>query len=70
MCRMLQSAEVHLGEGTAERLAPLRDLYEPYVQVLSKRMEMPLPTLLPRGDTADDWERSPWNLADGDDDAP
>ena len=70
MCRMLRSADVHLGTDTAERLAPLRDLYEPYVQVLSQRMEMPLPTLLPRGDTVDDWERSPWNLADGDDDAP
>ncbi len=66
MCRMLQSAEVHLDTGTAERLGPLRDLYEPYVQVLSRRLEMPLPTLLPTGDSVDDWERSPWTVAESD----
>ena len=65
-----RAREVRSGAGHGRGVAPLRDLYEPYVQVLSKRMEMPLPTLLPRGDTIDDWERSPWNLADGDDDAP
>ena len=65
MCRMLQTAEVRLGAGTAERLAPLRTLYEPYVQVLSRRLEMPLPTLLPSGDSVDDWERSPWTLENG-----
>ncbi|MEP6972537.1 MAG: ion channel [Actinomycetota bacterium] len=61
MCQMLQGAAVRLDPGTAERLAPLRDMYEPYVQVLSRRLEMALPTLLPAGPTQDDWQRSPWD---------
>ena len=59
-----------LGTDTGQRLGPLRDLYEPYVQVLSRRLEMPLPTLLPTGDSVDDWERSAWTVAESDGQPP
>ncbi len=45
MCRMLQSADVRLDQGVAGRLASFREMYEPYVQVLSRRLEMELPSL-------------------------
>jgi hypothetical protein len=56
-------AGVRLDPRAAERLASFRRMYEPYVLVLSRRLEMPLPTLLP-GDqgSLDDWQRSAWDL--------
>ena len=63
VCRLLEAAGVRLDPRAPERLAAYRHLYEPYVQVLSRRLEMPLPALLP-GDarTLDDWQRSAWEI--------
>ena len=62
MCRLLESARVHIDPRAAERLVSYRRMYEPYVQVLSRRLEMPLPAWLPNGEALDDWERSAWTL--------
>ena len=35
--------------------------YEPYVYVLSGRVEMELPGFLRPADAVDDWERTAWN---------
>ena len=60
--RLLEAAGVRLDPRAEERLAPYRRMYEPYVHVLSHRLEMPLPALLPGGDALDDWERSAWEM--------
>lgn len=63
VCRLLGGAAVRLDARAAERLGPFRRMYEPYVYALSRRLEMPLPALLP-GDRApvDDWQRSAWDM--------
>lgn len=58
----LAAAGVFLREGDeADRqLAALRALYEPYVDALSARVLMKLPTWAPEPDAADDWETTAW----------
>jgi len=58
--RMLEAAGAQLDERAEERLGPFRRMYEPYVYVLSRRLEMPLPRFAPDGDGQDDWQRSAW----------
>lgn len=58
---ILQDGGVTVRPDLAERLAPLRAKYEPYVYVLAGRVEMELPTFLPQADAVDDWERTAWN---------
>ena len=58
---ILQDGGVTVRPDLAERLAPLRAKYEPYVYVLAGRVEMELPTFLPQADAIDDWERTAWN---------
>ena len=49
-------------EETAEqRLAELRQRYEPYVMALAKRLQMPLPGWLLEEEAPDDWETSAWS---------
>ena len=58
---ILEDGGVTVRPDLAERLAPLRAKYEPYVYVLAGRVEMELPTFLPQADAIDDWERTAWN---------
>jgi hypothetical protein len=57
----LEGGGVTVPSDLAERLAPLRAKYEPYVHVLAGRVEMELPAFLPQADAVDDWERTAWN---------
>lgn len=51
-------------EETAEqRLAELRQRYEPYILALAKYLHMPLPGWFPNEDETDDWQTSAWNHA-------
>jgi hypothetical protein len=59
----LEAAGVALDAHARDRFAAFRRMYEPYVRALSRRMELPLPPLLPGGDERlDDWQRSAWTL--------
>lgn len=52
---------LHDEETAEQRLAELRQRYEPYIMALAKRLYMPLPGWLPQEDTADDWQTSAWS---------
>ena len=52
-----------LGADATERLAELRLLYEPYLQALSRRLLMPLPSWVPSEHKKDNWQGSPWDVA-------
>lgn len=43
-------------------LEDLRALYEPYTQVLSQYLSMPLPQWLPKGRASDNWQTSAWEI--------
>jgi hypothetical protein len=47
-------------EGAADRLAALRQLYEPYVAALAARIQVEVPPWLPATDAQDDWETTAW----------
>jgi len=57
---VLETAGATIDPRAETRLTPYRKLYEPYVHVLSRRLEMPLPPLLPDEGRMDDWQRSAW----------
>lgn len=42
-----------------EKLTALRNMYEPYVQALSRFLMMPLPAWVPPGESRDNWQHSP-----------
>jgi hypothetical protein len=44
----------------AQRLAALRQLYEPYVAALAGRLALTLPPWIPAPDAADDWQTTAW----------
>lgn len=48
--------------GDAETLRDLRALYEPYTQVLSQYLMMPLPGWLPKPRASDNWQTSAWEV--------
>lgn len=48
------------GQEAEQQLTALRALYEPYVDALSARVLMKLPSWLPAPDAADDWETTAW----------
>jgi Ion channel len=52
-------------ETTAERLAELRRLYEPYVHSLSRYLRLPLPPWIPPAARADNWQTSAWEKRPG-----
>ena len=60
---MLAGAGIRLQEGTTteQRLAELRETYEPFVGALADRMQVSLPPWIPPGDTLDDWQTSAWD---------
>jgi hypothetical protein len=43
-------------------LEDLRALYEPYTQVLSQYLLMPLPGWLPKARASDNWQTSAWEV--------
>src|SRR5436309_3468632 len=55
---MLAASGIRLNEGTAseQKLAELREAYEPFVSALADRILVPLPPWIPPGDSLDDWQ--------------
>ena len=49
--------------GDDETLAELREMYEPYLQVLSEHLLMPLPGWLPEPRAIDNWQTSAWEVS-------
>lgn len=56
--------------GDAQTLKDLRALYEPYTQVLSRYLMMPLPGWLPKENASDNWQTSAWEVTARADDRP
>ncbi len=58
----LVAAGVRLREGNAaeQRLAELRDMYEPYLNALAEYLCIDLPPWIVAGDAADNWQRTAW----------
>lgn len=54
----LHFADEHLAE---IRLAQLRNMYEPYVNALSRFFLLPVPEWIPSGEIIDDWQTSAWD---------
>jgi hypothetical protein len=54
---------IRLKEGTAteQKLAKLRETYEPFVSALANRMLLSLPPWIPPEDSLDDWQTSAWD---------
>jgi len=50
-------------EDSAKKLQELRDLYEPYVNALSRRFLLPLPLWLPQAHQISNWQTSAWGRA-------
>ncbi len=48
--------------GDEKTLAELREMYEPYIEVLSEYLLMPLPGWLPKERAIDNWQTSAWEL--------
>jgi hypothetical protein len=48
--------------GDDATLAELRDMYEPYLEVLSSHLLMPLPGWLPKENAIDNWQTSAWEI--------
>jgi len=46
-----------------QTLAELRAMYEPYTEVLSRYLMMPLPGWMPAGSASDNWQTSAWENA-------
>ena len=49
--------------GDDETLTELREMYEPYLQVLSEHLLMPLPGWLPQPRAIDNWQTSAWEVS-------
>ncbi len=60
---VLASFDIHLKEGTAteQKLAALRETYEPFASALANRILVSLPPWIPPGDSLDDWQTSAWD---------
>src|SRR6266478_1409041 len=48
--------------GDEETLKELRAMYEPYTEVLSRYLMMPLPEWLPKPRSTDNWQTSAWEI--------
>ena len=55
--------EVKKDADAADRLQDLRDVYEPYVHALSRRLFMTLPPWIHEGRVKDNWQGGPWDRA-------
>jgi hypothetical protein len=49
-------------EGDERTLAELRAMYEPYTEVLSRYLLMPLPEWMPKARASDNWQTSAWEF--------
>jgi hypothetical protein len=49
--------------GDDETLSELREMYEPYLEVLSEHLLMPLPGWLPQPTAIDNWQTSAWEVS-------
>jgi len=49
-------------DGTEQTLAELREMYEPYLEVLSEYLLMPIPGWLPKKRMVDNWQTSAWEV--------
>src|SRR5437588_8449426 len=60
---VLAASGIHVKEGTAteQKLAELRETYEPFVSALATRIQVALPPWLPPEDSLDDWQTSAWD---------
>jgi hypothetical protein len=60
---VLAASGIHLKEGTAteQKLAELRETYEPFVSALAAHIQVALPPWLPLEDSLDDWQTSAWD---------
>jgi hypothetical protein len=60
---LLAAFGIRLIEGTAseQKLAALRETYEPFVSALANRILVSLPPWIPPGDSLDDWQTSAWD---------
>ncbi len=60
----LQAESVALSSdpGDERTLEELREMYEPYTQVLSHYLMMPLPDWLPKARVSDNWQTSAWEI--------
>lgn len=52
--------EVRDGSDAETKLAELRQMYEPFVNALARRLLFTLPPLMPAEPIADNWQRSAW----------
>ncbi len=60
-----EKAHLRTGTDSAERLAELRRMYEPYVNSLSLRQRLPLPPWIPKMSRVDNWQVSAWGRSRG-----
>jgi hypothetical protein len=60
---VLAASGIRLKEGTAteQKLAALRETYEPFVSALANRIQVSLPPWIPPEDSLDDWQTSAWD---------
>jgi len=60
---MLVASGIRLKGSTAseQKLAELRETYEPFVSALAERIQVALPPWLPPKDALDDWQTSAWD---------
>ena len=60
---MMAVSGIRLKEGTAteQKLAELRNTYEPFVSAMAERLQVSLPPWIPPGGTLDDWQTSAWD---------
>ena len=64
ICAMLTGVGLRMDTTAADRFTTYRKMYEPFVVPLSRRLQMPLPALMPpEGVVIDDWQRSAWDEA-------
>lgn len=63
LCQQLAEVGIHFTDPTrAElKLKNLRNMYEPYVNALSRFLMTPLPSWMATDETVDDWQTSPWD---------
>jgi hypothetical protein len=60
---LLAASGIRLKEGTAseQKLAELRETYEPFVSALANRIQVSLPPWITPADALDDWQTSAWD---------
>src|SRR3989454_350909 len=60
---MLAASGIRLNPGSAteQKLAELREAYEPFVSGMANRLLVSLPPWIPPGDSLDDWQSTAWD---------